>query len=58
MTADMVRGWARLGAEETARTCATVQDLATMTTGLDERVKRLQTIADVFYNRWLKGLEH
>lgn len=57
MTAVMVREWARIGAGEVARTCATVQDPMTMTTGLDERIKRLQTIADVFYDRWLRGLE-
>ncbi|OGI44882.1 MAG: glutamine amidotransferase [Candidatus Muproteobacteria bacterium RBG_16_64_11] len=58
MTADMVREWARLGSAEVAHTCATVQDPASMTAGLDERVKHLQAIADVLYDRWLRGLEH
>ncbi len=58
MTADMVREWARLGVEEVARTCATIQDPASMTAGLDERVKCLQAIADIFYDRWLRGIEH
>lgn len=57
MTADMVREWARLGVEEVARTCATIQDPASMTAGLDERVKCLQAIADIFYDRWLRGIE-
>ncbi len=57
MTADMVRDWVRLGSAEVAHTCATVQDPMAMTAGLDERVKRLQAIADVFYDRWLKGLD-
>jgi hypothetical protein len=54
----MVRSWAQIGAAEVARTCATVQDPATMTAGLDARVNRLQAIADVFYDRWLRGLGH
>jgi GMP synthase-like glutamine amidotransferase len=57
MTADMVRDWARLGSAEIAHRCATVQDPAAMTADLDVRVKRLQSIADVFYERWLKGLD-
>jgi len=57
MTAGMVREWARLGGAETAHTCATVQDPAAMTAGLDERVKRLQAVADVFYDRWIKGID-
>ncbi len=57
MTADMVREWARLGAAEVAHACATVQDPAAMTAGLDARVQRLQAIADVLYERWLRGLE-
>lgn len=56
MTGDMVREWARLGAEEIAPVCTTVQNPQTMTAGLDARVERLQGIADKFYDRWIQGL--
>ena len=56
MTGDMVREWARLGADDLAPLCATVQDPQAMTTGLDERIERLQGIADKFYDRWIQGL--
>lgn len=56
MTGDMVREWARLGADELAPACATVQDPRTMTARLDERIARLQTVADRFYDRWIQGL--
>lgn len=56
MTGDMVREWARLGADEIAPVCATVQNPQTMTAELDTRVKRLQGIADQFYDRWIQDL--
>lgn len=58
MTAGMVREWARVGADEIAPVCATVQNVEAMTDRLDERVPRLQKIADKFYDRWTKGLKH
>jgi len=57
MTADMVREWARTGGDEIAQTSPTVQSAAQMTTDLDARVKRLQAMADKFYDRWIKGLK-
>jgi len=57
MTAAMVREWARVGAEELAPVCATVQDPQTMTADLDARVQRLQAVADKFYDRWTEGLK-
>lgn len=56
MTGDMVREWARVGASELAPCCGTVQDPATMTANLDERIARLQGLADRFYSRWIQGL--
>lgn len=57
MTAAMVREWARVGAEELAPVCATVQNPQTMTADLDARVQRLQAIADRIYDRWIEGLK-
>ena len=57
MTSDLVREWARLGADEIAPVCATVQDPQTMTRDLDARVQRLQAYADRFYDRWIEGLD-
>jgi len=56
MTSDMVREWARLGADDLAPRCATVQNPQAMTAELDRRVERLQGIADKFYDRWIQGL--
>ncbi|MDO8596343.1 MAG: type 1 glutamine amidotransferase, partial [Sulfuricaulis sp.] len=56
MTADMVREWARVGADEITPVCATVQNGAAMTADLDARVPQLQKIADKFYDRWIQGL--
>jgi GMP synthase-like glutamine amidotransferase len=56
MTGDMVREWARLGADEIAPVCATVQNPQAMTAELDARVQRLQAVADRFYDRWIQGL--
>jgi GMP synthase-like glutamine amidotransferase len=57
MTSDMVREWARLGADDLAPQCATVQNPQAMTAELDRRVERLQGIADKFYDRWIQGLK-
>jgi GMP synthase-like glutamine amidotransferase len=56
MTGEMVREWARLGVDDLAPLCATVQNPQAMTAELDRRVKRLQGIADKFYDRWIRGL--
>jgi GMP synthase-like glutamine amidotransferase len=56
MTGEMVREWARLGADDLAPLCVTVQDPQAMTAELDRRIKRLQGIADKFYDRWIHGL--
>ena len=57
MTADLVREWARVGADELAPACATVQNPQTMTADLDARVRRLQAVADRIYDRWIEGLK-
>lgn len=56
MTGDMVREWARIGADELAPASATVQTAGEMTRDLDTRVARLQRLADKFYDRWIRGL--
>ena len=56
MTAELVREWVRLGADDLAPLCATVQNPQAMTVELDRRVKRLQRIADKFYDRWIQSL--
>jgi GMP synthase-like glutamine amidotransferase len=56
MTGEMVREWARLGVDDLAPLCATVQNPQAMTAELDRRIKRLQGIADKFYDRWIQGL--
>ena len=56
MTSEMVREWARVGTQELAPTCATVQNPQDMTANLDARVSRLQRIADKFYARWMQGI--
>jgi len=56
MTGEMVREWARVGADDLAPLCATVQNPQAMTAELDRRVERLQGIADKFYDRWIQGL--
>ena len=56
MTAEMVRKWAQVGADEIAPVCATVQNAAAMTEELETRVKHLQSVADKFYGRWIEGL--
>ena len=56
MTGKMVREWARLGADDLAPLCATVQNPKAMTAELDARVQRLQAVADKFYDRWIQGL--
>jgi GMP synthase-like glutamine amidotransferase len=56
MTAEMVREWARLSADDLAPLCATVQSPQAMTAELDSRIERLQGIADKFYDRWIQGL--
>ena len=56
MTGEMVREWARVGADELVPLCATVQNPQTMTANLEERVARLQELAEKFYDRWVQGL--
>ncbi len=57
MTAAMVNEWARVGAQEIAPVCATVQNPQAMTADLDARVRRLQARADLIYDRWIQGLK-
>ncbi len=56
MTPALVRTWARLGREEIARPSATVQSARQLGINLVARTARLHRIADVFYERWIRGL--
>ena len=57
MTGEMVREWTRLGADDLAPLCATVQNPQAMTAELDKRIERLQGVADKFYGHWIQGLK-
>ncbi|MEK7840932.1 MAG: type 1 glutamine amidotransferase [Pseudomonadota bacterium] len=57
MTPDLVRSWTHTGAAEIARTTRTVQSEIQMRTNLVARAQRLNRVADVFYDRWVKGLK-
>lgn len=58
MTPALVRSWARTGASEIAHPARTVQSETQMRVNLVARAHRLNRIADVFYDRWVKGLKH
>lgn len=57
MTSDLVREWARVGADELKPLSATVQSADEMARDLDTRVRRMQGLADKFYDRWIQGLK-
>ena len=57
MTAEMVREWARLYADELVFDSASVQSAAAMMDGLDERVRESQGAANVLYEHWLGHLQ-
>lgn len=58
MTADMVRDWCALGAEELAQAAASpaVQTPQEMARDLQARVASLQALAEGVYGRWAEGL--
>ena len=56
MTSDLVREWARVGADELTPASATVQSADEMARDLDGRIARLQGLADKFYDRWIQEL--
>lgn len=59
MTANMVQSWCDSGAREiAANPVPTVQDAATMQTGLQQRIEALHAVADRLYTQWIKGLTH
>lgn len=58
MTPDLVRSWTHTGAAEIARTTRTVQSEIQMRTNLVARTQRLNRVADVFYDRWVQGLQN
>ena len=58
MTADMIRHWCDIGADEidAARHQASVQDPVTMQAEMDEKIAGLRVVADRLYGRWIRGL--
>jgi len=54
MTAPMVAEWASLYADELHHPAASVQSAEQMTTGLDDRIRAAQQVADRLYQRWLE----
>lgn len=54
MTAPMVAEWASLYADELQSPRDTVQSAEQMTSGLDERIRAAQQVADRLYQRWLQ----
>jgi GMP synthase-like glutamine amidotransferase len=58
MTADMVREWCDVGADEIAQAVDSpgVQMAADILCDLDARVSALNAVAEVVYTRWLMGL--
>jgi GMP synthase-like glutamine amidotransferase len=53
MTTSMVSEWATLYKDELAQPSETVQSYENMISGLEEKVKNLQSAANVLYRRWL-----
>jgi GMP synthase-like glutamine amidotransferase len=55
MTEELVRKWANEGGDELA-VSDSVQSAEAMQQDLRQRVQRLHRVADVLYDRWIKGL--
>ncbi|HEX2199537.1 MAG TPA: type 1 glutamine amidotransferase [Burkholderiales bacterium] len=58
MTEELIRAWARGGAEEIRAAAASpaVQSPEEMTAALEPRLERLHGVADRLYDRWIEGL--
>jgi len=54
MTVDMVNEWADVHDKELAHPSASVQSRDAMIRDLPQRIRRLQSVADVLYGYWLK----
>ena len=58
MTPALVRGWCQDWEKElAAKAGPSVQTPAQMQEGIDERVRSLNAIADLLYERWIEGLK-
>lgn len=58
MTPELVKSWCKTGAREIAANLGpSVQTALEMQADLENRVPRLQRIADKLYSRWVKGLK-
>jgi GMP synthase-like glutamine amidotransferase len=53
MTDNMVKEWAHLYRRELANPSSSIQSYEDMLEDLEMRIERLQTVADVIYDRWL-----
>ena len=56
MTPTLVRSWACVGDAEIANSSATVQNAQRIRANVVARTRQLNRLADVFYDRWIKGL--
>jgi GMP synthase-like glutamine amidotransferase len=57
MTSELIKNWCKAGAKEIAANLGpSVQTAQAMQADLENRVSRLQRIADRLYSRWTKGL--
>jgi GMP synthase-like glutamine amidotransferase len=56
MTVEMVTEWVHLYADEIRQPTESVQDAALITAGIEERITRMQGIANRLYRRWLLPL--
>ncbi|MHB8347599.1 MAG: type 1 glutamine amidotransferase [Acidiferrobacterales bacterium] len=56
MLTQMVHDWSRIGREEIAWPSETVQSAGQMAEALEDRIERLHRVADVLYDRWIRGL--
>ncbi|HEY6093872.1 MAG TPA: type 1 glutamine amidotransferase [Gallionellaceae bacterium] len=58
MTAEMIRDWCRVGADELAESASSpaVQSAAEMQAQLDEQLPALHSLAEQVYSHWVQGL--
>ncbi|MGH8717387.1 MAG: type 1 glutamine amidotransferase [Burkholderiales bacterium] len=58
MTEEMVRAWAKAGAQELAKPTPSVQGREDMLENLADKIAGLNRVADKLYTRWIAGLKY
>lgn len=56
MTAELVRQWVDINSADLAQPHGAVQSAEQIMQGLDEKISRLQHIADILYRKWIANL--